>query len=108
MNQSNALCLVYITAPDRQSAARLSEVLLTEKLAACTNVLPEMLASFFWQEKLTQEAEVVLLAKTSFSLLPQLQQKVQEIHPYEIPCILALPIVSINQAYGDWLHGQLS
>lgn len=99
--------LVYITCPDAHLAKRLANVLILEKLAACANIYPEICSIYQWEEKLHEEKEVVLLLKTSEDKFEQLSARVKELHSYECPCILALPVLKANKEYLNWMGKQL-
>jgi periplasmic divalent cation tolerance protein len=101
------LKIVYITAKDMLEAERLSVVLVEEGHCACVNILSQMKSVYQWNGATTQQNEVVILAKTTQEKAAALIKKVEEIHSYETPCALVLPIESASKAYGEWLQGQL-
>lgn len=99
--------LVLVTAPDAERGAALGRTLVEERLAACVNILPGLRSIYHWQGAVEEESEVLLLIKTSSDLLPQLTERVKELHPYEVPEVLALPIAGGSSDYLHWLHGEL-
>ncbi len=95
--------MVYITAKDKEEAERLGNILIEAKLAACINIIEKIESMFFWQDKIQQEAETVLLAKTRVALVGQLTEKVKQSHSYDCPCVVALPIIDGNPEFIDWI-----
>jgi periplasmic divalent cation tolerance protein len=98
--------LVYITASDHAEAEKIGRLLLEEKLAACVNIVDGMRSMFWWEGALEQGHETILLAKTKPSLLDELTAKVKAVHSYDLPCIVALPIVGGNQDFIDWISSE--
>jgi periplasmic divalent cation tolerance protein len=95
---------VYITAKDKAQARAIGTTLVTEKLAACVNILAPMNSFYFWKGKLSDDSEAVLIAKTRDTLFRRLVKRVKELHSYEIPCIVALPIVGGNKEFLQWME----
>ncbi|MDJ0634700.1 MAG: divalent-cation tolerance protein CutA [Xenococcaceae cyanobacterium MO_188.B29] len=95
-------CVVMVTVSSEQEGEKIAEALLTEKLAACVSITP-VNSIYTWQEKINRDREWQLFIKTSSNLFPQLRQKIQEIHSYEVPEIIALPIISGFQPYLNWI-----
>jgi len=95
--------LVYITTPSVEAAQHIGREMVENKLAACANILPQMQSIYSWKGKICQDQEVVLLLKTSQGLFTKLKERVQALHEYECPCILALPIADGNEPYLQWL-----
>lgn len=96
--------LLYITVPDRDHATNMARILVEEKLAACVNVIGAIDSCYMWQEKITQDNEVLLIAKTSIESENILIQKVKEIHPYECPCIISLDSINGNPDFFEWVN----
>ncbi|MGB9905940.1 MAG: divalent-cation tolerance protein CutA [Candidatus Saccharicenans sp.] len=96
------LLLVLTTFPGPEQAREAASLLVEKKLAACCTLL-DGTSIYFWQGKKCQDQEVVLLIKTRAELYPELEQKIKEIHPYEVPEIIALPVTLASQAYSDWI-----
>jgi periplasmic divalent cation tolerance protein len=98
-------CLVVLcTCPEGAPAARLAEALVGEGLAACVNRLPGVLSSFRWEGRVQQEAETLLLIKTTRARLAALAARVRELHPYELPEVVAVPVVGGLEEYLDWVR----
>ncbi len=96
--------VVLITVPDRELAQRIADALVRERWAACVNILPSIQSMFHWQGDIVREEEVLLLAKSRRDLLPSLALRVQELHSYTVPEIIALPIVGGSNEYLRWVE----
>jgi len=98
--------LVYITTEDMAEARSIGKTLISKKLVACVNMLENMESMFLWEGAFQHEQEVVLIAKTKEPLLDELIEKVKEIHSYDCPCIVSMPLTSGNQAFLDWIDAE--
>ena len=98
--------LVFTTLPSADKAAELAKVLVEERLAACANLLPAIRSIYRWQGKLKDENEVLVLLKTRAEHLERLKLRILELHPYEVPEVLAVPVEAGYQPYLDWLAGE--
>lgn len=96
--------MIYITAPDRDAALGLARALVTERLVACANVLDGATSVFWWDGKVCEDAEAVLVCKTRGDLVDAVIARVRELHSYACPCVVALPIDRGNPAYLDWIR----
>lgn len=99
--------VILVTAPNMDEATRLGRVLVEERLAACANLIPGLRSIYRWQDTIHDDAEVLLIIKTTRALLDRLTRRVTELHSYETPEVLALPVVAGSQPYLEWLHGQV-
>jgi periplasmic divalent cation tolerance protein len=99
--------VVLVTAPDPETAAQLGRTLVEERLAACANLLPQLRSIYRWQNEVQDEAETLLLIKTTTAVQVRLTQRVLQLHPYETPEIIALPIVAGSDDYLRWLVAQV-
>lgn len=99
---------VLTTCDSPEIAARLARHLVQERLAACVNVLPGARSTYYWQGKVDESEELLLIAKSSRPLLPKLIAELEKIHPYEVPEIVALPIIDGGRSYLDWLDRELA
>ena len=95
--------VVLITAPHREEAVRLADMLVGAHLAACVQILPEMESVYHWQGKIERQPEILLIAKTTRSKFDELETQIRALHSYDTPEIVALPIVAGSQPYLDWL-----
>ena len=99
--------VLFITTANAEEAQRISSMLLNRKKAACVNIVPKVSSLFWWQDKLDSAQESLLIVKTKTSLLNEIVTLVREIHSYDIPEIIALPIVGGNQDYLDWIDKEV-
>jgi periplasmic divalent cation tolerance protein len=98
--------LVFTTLPSADKAAELAKALVEERLAACANLLPAIRSIYRWQGKVQDENEVLVLLKTRAEHLERLKLRILELHPYEVPEVLAIPVEAGYQPYLDWLAGE--
>lgn len=96
--------IVITTAPDQASARKLADTLIEEGLAACVNVLDKVESIYRWQGKINRDSEYMLLIKSTQRQYSQIQQRILDLHPYELPEIIAVPISGGLPAYLDWLN----
>jgi periplasmic divalent cation tolerance protein len=104
------MILVYITCTDTEQAVLIGKQLLKDKLAACINIIPKMHSVYLWPPhsgKLEENDEVILLVKTMESKYKQLEKKIHEIHSYQTPCILALPVLHVDEKYYKWIKEEV-
>src|SRR5919106_4872515 len=99
-------CFCYVTAGSKDEALRIGRALVDERLAACANVLDGMISVYWWQGSLEQADEAVLILKTRAELVEPLTARIRELHSYECPCVVALPIAAGNPDYLDWIAGE--
>ncbi len=99
--------LVLTTVKNRAEAKRLSEKLVSEKLAACVSVLPSASSTYRWRGKLERARENLLLIKTSDEKLDRLIPRIKELHSYEVPEVLVVPIERGLPEYLKWLEESL-
>lgn len=102
-------CLVVLVAcPTRAVARRVAATLVEARLAACVNVLPGIESTFRWQSKVDRCREMLLVIKTTARRFPQLRAAVRKLHPYDVPEIIALPIVAGHAPYLRWVRSTTS
>jgi periplasmic divalent cation tolerance protein len=95
--------IVFITAGDKDEAARLAEALVEARLAACVQILPGVQSTYRWQGQLERQEEVLLIAKTLRSKFGELEREVRARHSYETPEIVAAPLTLASGPYLEWL-----
>jgi periplasmic divalent cation tolerance protein len=95
--------VVLMTAGSREEAARLAEMLVGSRLAACVQIMPEMESVYHWQGKIERAPETLLLAKTTQENFAELDSAVRALHSYETPEIVALSITAASAPYLQWL-----
>jgi periplasmic divalent cation tolerance protein len=98
--------MLYITAGSRDEAKRIGRVLVEERLAACANIIDGMESIYWWQDRLTEDREAVLIVKTRADFIVRVTERVKALHSYSVPCVVALPILDGNPAYLDWLGAE--
>lgn len=96
--------LVFITVPSEKEGEKIAGALVKERLAACVNLIEGMRSTFRWKGQISSEQEVLLIAKTRDRLFEQLKKRVTELHSYEVPEILALPILAGFEKYLNWIE----
>ncbi|MGB7922777.1 MAG: divalent-cation tolerance protein CutA [Pyrinomonadaceae bacterium] len=102
-DQTTDAIVVLITAGSREEAARLAEMLVGARLAACAQIMPEMESIYHWQGSVHRDPEFLLLAKTTHANFNDLEREVRALHSYETPEIVALPVAAISAPYLEWL-----
>jgi periplasmic divalent cation tolerance protein len=99
--------VVLCTCASMEDAERLARALLSGRLAACVSVVPGMRSFYHWQGGIEDSTECLLLIKTSREAFAELSAAIEKIHPYEVPEILALPVVAGAPNYLQWLDSSL-
>ena len=100
--------LIYITAPNRDEAVKMARSLVESRLVACANVLEGATSLYWWEGKVQEDSEAVMICKTRTDLVETVIARVREIHPYSCPCVVALPISAGNPAFLDWIDAETS
>ena len=104
MSDTADAIVVLITAPNREEAIRLADMLVGAHLAACVQLLPEMESVYRWEGKIERQPEILLLIKTTRARFDELEREVRALHSYDTPEIVALPIVAGSEPYLRWLR----
>jgi len=99
--------MVYITAPDAKVAGRLADLLVREHVAACVNILGKIQSVYRWKGRIERAGEIALIAKTTAARYPALEKIVKAHHPYECPCIVAIPLARGHAPFLDWIRNQV-
>lgn len=100
--------VVYITVPSSETGEKIVNTLVEKRLAAGASIVPGLSSVYHWQGKICNETELLLIAKTRDSLFERLEQEVKSIHPYQVPEIIALPIIKGSREYLDWIDESTS
>ena len=95
--------VVFITAESPEQARKIADALLNKKLAACVNIVPQMHSMFWWEGKITSADESLLIVKTEATLLDNVIASVKRNHSYNVPEVIALPIIGGNMDYLYWI-----
>lgn len=100
--------VVFTTLPSEDESRRLARHLVESRLAACVQILPPQTSIYRWQGTVEESTERLLLIKTTAPLYPSLERAIRDHHPYEVPEILALPVLAAAPDYLDWLRGEVA
>lgn len=100
---SDAHRVVLVSTPGAEAGRRLARVLVQERLAACGSVVPAVTSVYRWQGAIEEEEEALVVLKTAADRVEALTRRTRELHPYEVPEILALPVSDGNPGYLDWV-----
>lgn len=103
----NKFIVVYVTVGSSDEGDRLAQVLVEERLAACVNRIRPVHSIYRWQGQVERSEEELLIVKTKRDLFDRLRQRVQALHSYSVPEIIALPILEGSEDYLKWLEEQL-
>jgi len=95
--------VVLCTCPDEAVARQLAHRLVDERLAACVNRVPGLVSTYAWEGAVQEDREVLLIIKTLENTLVALEQRLRELHPYDVPEVIALPIAGGSERYLSWL-----
>ncbi|MDX1442919.1 MAG: divalent-cation tolerance protein CutA [Gammaproteobacteria bacterium] len=96
-------CVVYVTCPNHDSGEAVASALVDQKLVACVNVIDGVTSLFHWEGRVDRDPEVLLVIKTRTNLLQAVEECVAEVHPYDVPEVIALPIIGGSRKYLDWI-----
>ena len=96
--------VILVMAKNKDEADKIARHLISGKLAACVNIIPQVQSIFTWQEKIETEDEVLLIIKSRQSLFEKIEVAVKEVHSYSVPEIIALPIAAGSQEYLNWIN----
>lgn len=95
--------VVLVTVGNEDEAAHIARSLVSEKLAACVNILPSIRSIYSWQGEICDDPELLLIIKTQKSLFPDLKRRIQELHSYDVAEVIALPVDLGSADYLDWV-----
>jgi periplasmic divalent cation tolerance protein len=101
---STSVLIALSTCPDADVAGRIARALVGEGLAACVNAVPGVTSVYLWEGAVQTDAEVQLLIKTTEARLPALIDRVRELHPYELPEVIAMPVIGGLPEYLQWVR----
>lgn len=99
----NQIIVILSTAPDEETAARIARALVEERLAACVNRVSPLRSVYRWKGGVVEEAETLLLVKTRADLYDRVEARLRELHPYEVPEVLAFPVSRGWRDYLAWV-----
>ena len=97
------MVVVLVTCPSRAVAAQLAHYLVSRRMAACANIVPGLTSLFWWKGKVDRSRETLLLLKTTAAGFEPLRRAVLALHPYDVPEVIALPVVAAHVPYRCWV-----
>jgi len=100
--------LIYTTTPDTKTGAEIARTLLNERLVACVNVLPDIRSLYRWKGEICDETETALIMKTTSECFKEVEARIRQLHPYELPEIISIPISNGLADYLNWVHTETS
>ena len=100
--------VVFVTAGSMEEGVRIAKTLVEEGLAACVNLVPKVRSIYRWKGKVCDEEEVLMVVKTGEDLFERVKARVRDLHTYEVPEIVALPIKKGLKEYLEWMDDVLS
>lgn len=98
--------VVLVTAPNAETGEFLARELVEERLAACGNVIPEVVSVYWWNDEVQRDEEVLVIFKTRRDQVRALEERLTDLHPYEVPEFLALPVETVHEAYARWVASE--
>lgn len=101
--RANKVVVVLVTCANEEQGASIARSLVGERLAACVNLVAGIRSIYRWRERLEDDRETLLLVKTRTQLLTRVERRVRELHTYELPEVVALPLCGGSRPYLDWL-----
>ena len=105
--KEEAKIVVFITVGTDDEAKSIADALLNQKKVACVNIVPKVDSLFWWEGKIDSDRESLLIVKTKISVLSEIIRLVKDIHSYDVPEIIALPIIGGNQEYLEWIDREV-
>ena len=104
----NQFCVVYVTVNEIDIAKKIATVLVEKKLAACCSILPEVESIYYWDGKVQNDSEFLLMIKSHFDKFDRVEEEILKVHTYDIPEIIAIPIVKGSEKYLAWLKDTIN
>lgn len=99
--------LIYCTTESRDQALEIARKLVEERLVACANLIDGATSVYWWEGKVQEEREAILLAKTSSANVSAVTARILELHSYSTPCVTVIPLSGGNPAFLDWISGEI-
>lgn len=101
---SDQVILAFSTCPDEAAGRRIAEALISEKLAGCVNRISGVRSSYVWDGQLQDDGEILLIIKSTASQASNLERRLKELHPYELPEFVIAHVDGGNEQYLDWIR----
>ena len=100
--------LLYLTCANRDEAKTIARTLIDERLIACANILGKMTSVYRWEGTVVEDEEIAVLLKTRRDMAARATERVKELHSYDLPCVIGLPIQGGNPDFIGWLNCEVS
>jgi len=97
---------IYVTVKDKEEAEKIANILVDEKLAACVNIIPNIVSIYNWKGVRERSEEVSMFIKTKNALFKDVAKRIKSVHSYDVPCIVSLPIIEGDKDYLKWLEDE--
>ena len=104
----NGFIIIYVTTSSKEEAEKIAQTLLEEHLIACANIVGPVSSHFHWNGKVDSQEEFLMILKSHADLFASLEGRVRGLHSYEVPEVIAVPIVDGSKGYLDWMSGALN
>ena len=101
-------CVVLVTVSSESEAKTIARALVEERLAACVNIIPGLTSIYRWEEKICEDREFLLVIKTQGQKVAALRERIEHLHSYAVPEVIALPIAEGSARYLEWLDNCLT
>lgn len=98
--------LVYVTVSEQAEAVRIGREVVSQRLAACANIVPKIASVYWWNGELQEDDEALLILKSRAELAAELSSVIAAIHPYDVPAISVIPLSHVHPPYYEWLLEQ--
>ncbi|NNF66501.1 MAG: divalent-cation tolerance protein CutA [Gammaproteobacteria bacterium] len=108
MNDQTDILLVYCSCPDAETAGRIATALVEQQLAACVSQVPGLISTYRWEGQMQQDAETLLMIKTRKTTYAELEKTLLRMHPYELPEVIAVPVIAGSKPYLAWINNNTS
>lgn len=100
---TDEVVVAFSTVGSLDEAKRIAQLLVEERLAACVNIIPGVISVYRWQGRVSEDGELLLLMKTRREIVDAMRERLHELHSYEVPEFIAVPIDRISAQYAQWL-----
>ena len=104
MSNNSNIVMIYITFSSFDDAKRIAQILIKERLMACANLIDKVTSVYFWKGKMEGAKEVIMIGKTVKDKVDEVISRVKELHSYDLPCIVAIPVLKGNPEFLQWVH----
>ncbi|MFP4496981.1 MAG: divalent-cation tolerance protein CutA [Vulcanimicrobiota bacterium] len=97
---------IFVTVPDEKTGETIARNILKERLAACANMVKQIRSFYWWEDEIQDDQEYLLIIKTKLGLFNNLKETIVQLHPYDVPEIVAMPIIKGHEPYLKWLSNE--